>query len=126
MTEKNKLSTFDRLMQNPARKEQFDEKYRGFVLVEVLIPLLEKSNFSVRELAKNAHLSPTVIQDIKSGKKDSISFSTFLSILQALGYSAVLEVSKEKASRQRHQLLKTPRRSRSPVQRPRRKIKTFR
>lgn len=87
MTKKTKLSTFDRLMLNPARKEQFDEKYHGYVLVEVLIPLLEKSKFSVRELTKNAHLSPIVIQDIKSGKKDSISFSTFLSVLQALGYS---------------------------------------
>lgn len=100
---KNKLSSFDRLMQNPNRREQFDEKYRGLVLVEILIPLLEKSKFSVRELGKKAHLSPTVIQDIKSGKKESISFSTFLSILEALGYSAVLEVTKEKTSRQRHQ-----------------------
>ncbi|HSW72066.1 MAG TPA: helix-turn-helix transcriptional regulator [Chlamydiales bacterium] len=87
MTDQYRLSTFDRSMQNSARREQFDEKYRGFVFVEVLISLLEKSKFSVRELAKNAQLSPTVIQDIKSGKKDSISFSTFRSILQALGQS---------------------------------------
>lgn len=114
---KHPSSTFDRIMQDSKRREQFEETYRGFLLVEVLLPLLEKDKMPVRLLAKTAGLSPTVIQDIKSGKKESISFKTFMAILNALGYSAVLEIGKEKAKPQRHELLHVPKQRHSKVRR---------
>jgi DNA-binding Xre family transcriptional regulator len=92
--ESNGLSTYDELVQDPKRRERFEEEYQRLVLVEVLIPLLEKTEISVRVLAKMAGLSPTVIQDIKSGKKEGISYSTFLSILEALGYKANIRITK--------------------------------
>mgnify|MGYP000349547405 CR=1 FL=1 len=78
--ENETLSTYELFMQDPNRRSQFEEEYRKLVLVEILIPLLEKSNTPVRVLAKAAGILPTVIQDIKSGKKEGISYSTFLSI----------------------------------------------
>lgn len=96
------LSTYDRMMKDPKRRLKFEHEYRKFVLVEILIPLLEKSKLSVRVLADAAGISPTIIQDIKSGKKEGISFSTFIAILKALGYNATIQVNK---TRRRSRLL---------------------
>ena len=88
------ISTYDRIMKDPKRRFKFEQEYRKFVLVDILIPLLEKSQISVRALAHAAGVSPTVIQDIKSGKKEGISFTTFMSILEALGYSATIRINR--------------------------------
>ena len=90
------LSTYDRIMQDPKRRFTFEQEYRKFVLVEILIPLLEDCTMPIRTLAQAAGISPTVVQDIKSGKKESISFSTFLSILEALGYQATIHIDRQR------------------------------
>jgi DNA-binding Xre family transcriptional regulator len=90
------LSTYDRMMQDPKRRFKFEQEYRKFVLVEILIPLLQDCKISVRALADAAGISPTVIQDIKSGKKEGISFSTFLAILKAMGYKATIQIDRER------------------------------
>ncbi len=53
MKKKNSLSTYERIMQDPQRKARFEEEYLEFILLDTLIPLLEKrksvtkpSNFS--------------------------------------------------------------------------------
>lgn len=94
MDKKKPLSTYDRIMQDPQRKAAFEKEYRKFILVETLIPLLEKCTTPVRILVRLAGVSPTIIQDIKSGKKEGISFSTFLAILEALGYRATLQIDR--------------------------------
>ncbi|MBI3508897.1 MAG: hypothetical protein HY069_04620 [Chlamydiia bacterium] len=119
--ENDTLSTYDQLMKDAKRRRKFDEEYRQLVLVEILIPILEKSEIPVRTLAKAAGVSPTIIQEIKSGKKEGISYLTFLSILEALGYSARIQISKSRHPRIR--------RSRLPkkIQQPRRarKLRSF-
>lgn len=102
--ENNSFSTYDQLMRDPKRRRKFDEEYRQLVLVEILIPILEKSDIPVRTLAKMAGVSPTIIQDIKSGKKEGISYLTFLSILEALGYRAKIQVTKFRHPRTRPRL----------------------
>ena len=92
--ENDQLSTYDKCMLDPKRRQKFEEDYQKLVLVEILMPLLEKSEMPVRILAKEAGISPTIIQDIKSGKKEGISYATFLSILEALGYRANIRVTK--------------------------------
>ena len=84
---KNKtISTFDRLMNDPERKKQFDEGYKEFLLSELLLSIMEEDEISVRALAKEAGVSPTVIQDIRSGKKDNITLKKFSDIMKSLGY----------------------------------------
>ncbi len=92
--EHDSLSTFNRLMKDPKRRRKFEEEYRQLVLVEILIPILERSEIPVRTLAKTAGISPTIIQEIKTGKKEGISYLTFLSILEALGYKAKIQITK--------------------------------
>ena len=88
---KKTLSTFEREMQDPAFKEQFDKEYTDFLLSETIKELMESGHKTVRSLAKEAGLSTTVIQNIRSGLQEDVKLSNFLSISHACGYNLVLE-----------------------------------
>ena len=86
-------STYDEFVESLSEKEkrEFEEEYRELVLSELLIALMEEDNISVRKLAKEAGISPTVIQGIRSGTKKNITMLNFLKILKILGCSLVAE-----------------------------------
>ncbi len=90
---KKVLSTYERLTQDPARKKRIDEEYQELLLSELIIALMEEDHISVRKLAEAAGLSPSIVQDIRSGKKDNLTLRSFANIISALGYSIVLEKS---------------------------------
>ncbi len=120
-------STFEQHMQNPKRKKQFDQQYREFVLSELLLALMAEDEVSVRELAKEAGVSPTIIQQIRSGTKGNLTLSTLISILEALGYSTTLEIEKKRGARispKRFRLSSTARK-RSSIYRSRQSRKTY-
>jgi DNA-binding Xre family transcriptional regulator len=81
-----KESTFNRMMKNKDRKKKFDEGYGKFLLSEFLIEAMEKEHISVRKLAEQAHVSPTVIQNIRSGKTTNVTLKKLTSLTSALGY----------------------------------------
>lgn len=88
---KKVLSTFEREMKNAKFKKAFDKSYKEFLLSELLIAMMEEDEVSVRDLAKEAGLSPTIIQKIRSGKQDDLKISNFVSIAHACGYKVILE-----------------------------------
>lgn len=88
-------STFDRLMKDPGRQRKFEAKYRSFVLSEVIHALMEQEGKSVRELARIVGLSPTVIQDIRSGGRTNMTLRNFLGIVNALGGEVAVRKGKE-------------------------------
>ena len=90
MTKKH-VSTFEREMKNAKFKKAFDKSYEEFLLSELLISLMENDEISVRELAKEVGLSPTVIQKIRSGKQENLKISNFVGIARACGYKVILE-----------------------------------
>ena len=47
-------STFDRMMENPEWKADFENGYKEFLISEFLCEQMEHSNLSVRELASKA------------------------------------------------------------------------
>jgi len=96
MKKKNKkqMTTYDRMMKDPKQKKLFDQEYQELVLSEMIIAAMKNDDISVRALAKEAGLSPTVIQAIRSGKKKNFTFQTFLKMFDALGYAFVLEKGK--------------------------------
>jgi DNA-binding Xre family transcriptional regulator len=83
---KKLLSTFEKLMQDPKWKAGFEKGYEKFLISEFLIEAMEKNNISVRKLAKKAGVSPTIIQNMRSGKSSNISINTLAPILSALHY----------------------------------------
>ena len=56
---------------------------------------MEEDHISVRKLAEAAGVSPTVIQALRSGKKDNLTLTTIACIAHALGYTAFLTLKKK-------------------------------
>ena len=52
--EEHTMTTFDRLMQDPKFKDEFEKGYNEFLISEFMIEKMEEENISVRELAKEA------------------------------------------------------------------------
>jgi hypothetical protein len=98
MTKKLPLSTFEQEMQNEAFREEFEREYNEFLLSETILIMMKESNKSVRKLATETDLSPTVIQNIRSGLQEDIKLSNFLNISHACGYKLVLEKQGQRMS----------------------------
>ena len=56
------LSTFERKMQNPRFKKEFEEGYKKLLFSELIISIMEGDDVSIRNLAKEANISKSVIQ----------------------------------------------------------------
>ena len=80
-------STFDRMMENPEWKEEFEKSYEDFLISEFMGEQMENSDLSVRELAARAGVSPTTIQHLRTGKAENVKVKTLLSVLHELGFS---------------------------------------
>lgn len=90
------LSTFERKMKNAKFKKAFEKSYKDLLFSELMIAVMENDEKSIRKLAKEAHLSPSVIQDIRTGKQRDIKVSNFIHIVHALGYEIILKKGKER------------------------------
>jgi hypothetical protein len=90
MTKKH-LSTFEREMQDPSFQEKFEKEYNEFLLSETILAMMEEAHKSVRKLASESGLSPTIIQNIRSGIQEDIKLSNFINISHACGFKLVLE-----------------------------------
>ena len=89
---KNFKSTYERLIHDdPEFERDIKKRYHEFILSELLLAVMEEDHISIRKLAKEAHVSPSLIQDLRSGKKDNLTFRSFSNIVGALGYDVVLE-----------------------------------
>lgn len=90
---KKPLSTYDEHLQSLSPKELQDYKkgYQEFLLSELIIAAMQEDDISVRKLAKAAGISPTIVQEIRAGKRKHLSLQSFFKILDALGYSFILE-----------------------------------
>lgn len=96
MSSINNLSTFEREMQDDNFRKQFEKEYEEFLLSEIIRSLMENDDKSVRKLAEEVHLSPTVIQNLRSGKQNDIKLKNFLNISHACGYDLFLEKDGQK------------------------------
>lgn len=86
-----KPSTFDREMKNSGFRKKFEKEYKDFLLSELIKYLMEGDQKSVRALAKETDLSPTVIQKLRSGDQKDVRLNNFLKISHACGFNVFLE-----------------------------------
>ena len=88
MNRKKQKSTYDEFIESmtPKQRKKFEEEYKDLLISEMLIAAMKQDNISVRELAKEAGISPTIIQGIRSGTRENVAFNSVLKILSALGY----------------------------------------
>jgi DNA-binding Xre family transcriptional regulator len=86
MKKNKQKTTFDKLMSDPQWNAEFEKGYDKFLISELLIEAMEEEKISVRKLAEKAGVSPTIIQNMRSGKSKNISINTLAPILSVLNY----------------------------------------
>ncbi len=69
----------------PQQKKDFDKGYKELAISELILALMQRDEISVRKLAKIAGISPTIVQAMRSGKKDDFSTQSFFKMLKGLG-----------------------------------------
>ncbi len=83
-------STYEEFIENKKQKKLLDKEYRELLISELLLAAMEEDHISVRRLAAKADVSPTIIQNLKSGKKTNITIDTLSRILNVIGYQIIL------------------------------------
>jgi Zn-dependent peptidase ImmA (M78 family) len=85
-------TTFDEFInKDPKEREIFEKEYNDFLISEFVLQKMEEENISIRTLAKNAGVSPTVIQKMRSKNSEKITYRTFSNVLNTLGYKINIE-----------------------------------
>jgi DNA-binding XRE family transcriptional regulator len=77
---KKKLSTYEEMILNSKVKKDLDTGYKELVIFELVLALMQEDHVSVRMLAKEAGLSPTTIQELKT-KNKLPNMKTFFKIM---------------------------------------------
>lgn len=90
------LSTYERKMKDSKFKRVYQKHYHELLFSELMISIMEGDDKSVRKLAKEANLSPSVIQDLRSGKQHDIKVLNLIKILHVLGYEIMLKKGEER------------------------------
>lgn len=75
---------------SPKEKAAFDKEYRNLLISELLLAVMEQDDISVRQLAKLADVSPTIVQAMRSGAKKDFSMQSFFKILKGLGFEKLM------------------------------------
>jgi DNA-binding Xre family transcriptional regulator len=83
---------------NGKAKKKSKKAAKGFGLAKLLVNTMKRNAKSIRELAKEAGLSPTVIQKLRTGQQVDVKLNNFISIFKACGYDLVLTNGKERIS----------------------------
>ncbi len=84
------LSTYERKMKDPGFKKAYQEGYRQLLFSELIISMMDDDEKSIRKLAEEADLSPSVIQDLRTGKQHDIKVSNLIKLADAFGYELIL------------------------------------
>lgn len=88
---KKQMSTLERELQNPEFREIFEKECKEFAFSELLLAMMEEDEVSVRELAKMAGISPSVVQKLRTGEQKDLKLSNFMNIAKQFGYTVILE-----------------------------------
>ena len=83
---KKSKSTYEKFILDSTQKKLLDAEYQELLISEMLIAAMDKDNISVRKLAKEAGVSPTIVQGLRSGTKANINYQTLSKIMNAIGY----------------------------------------
>lgn len=82
-------------MSKKSFKKLFDKEYEKLVLSELLIAFMGKNKISVRLLAKQINVAPSVIQSVRSGKHSNLTLKNFQKIMNALGAEITIKKGRQ-------------------------------
>ena len=81
----NTKSTYEKEMENPKFRKLFEKEYGELILSELILAMMAEDNVSVRKLAKQIGVAPSVVQSVRSGKHKNMTLKTFIKMIAALG-----------------------------------------
>ena len=86
-------STVDRLVESlsPKEKKAYEAEYKDLLLSEMILAAMAEDHVSVRQLAKLADVSPTIIQSMRSGIKKDFNMGSFFKVLKGLKCKVIIE-----------------------------------
>ena len=89
-------STYDKLIEklSPQELEEFERDYENLIISELILAAMHKDGITVRRLAQEAGISPTIIQGVRSGNR-RISAVSLIKIFNGLGYTLQAEKNGE-------------------------------
>jgi len=79
-------TVFQKWMKDPEFEKELDAEIKDFALSELLFAIMDENKQSVRKLAEMAGISPSSLQDLRSGKSKDVKLKNFVSIVEACGY----------------------------------------
>lgn len=86
MKKKHK-STYEEFVEDSKEHKLLDREYQALLVSELLLAAaMEEDHLSVRKLAEAAGVSPTIIQELRKGRKSNITLETLSRILDVIGY----------------------------------------
>lgn len=98
---KKSKSTYEKFIEDDEQRLLLDQEYRDLLVSELLIAAMQEDQLSVRRLASAAGVSPTIVQELRSGAKKNIRLDTLSKILDAVGYQIIF-ARKRRQNRNKH------------------------
>lgn len=94
---KKAQSTYDEYVNSLSKeqKKKFDAGYQELILSELLQAIMKEDEISVRELAAAAGVSPTIVQGLRSGKRNA-TIDTVSKIFDVVGYELTVQPKESK------------------------------
>ena len=92
---KNSKSTYQKEMQDPKFRKLFEREYAELLLSELILAMMEEDKASVRKLAKEVGIAPSVLQSVRSGKHSNMTLKNFIKLISALGGEVTVRRGKE-------------------------------
>lgn len=91
MTKKIK-STYDKLVEklSSTKLQELEKDYENLLLSELVLAAMHEDKITIRKLAEEAGVSPTIIQGVRSGTRQ-ISAQSLFRIFKGLGYNLLAE-----------------------------------
>ena len=82
---KPEKSTYEREMEDPRFRKRFLREYQELALSELILAMMAEDEMSVRKLAKEVGLAPSVVQSVRSGRHSNLTLKSFIKMIAALG-----------------------------------------
>ena len=77
-------TTYEKEMENPEFRHLMERERFMLELSENIAKAMEEQHISVRELAKRAHVSKTVVTGIRSGRRKNITLDKLKDLIDVL------------------------------------------
>lgn len=82
---KERKSTYRREMRDPKFAKLLKKEYAELVVSELILAMMAEDQRSVRKLAKEVGIAPSVLQSVRSGKHTNMTLKNFVKLVSALG-----------------------------------------